>query len=300
MRFFLAALLSLLALPAFAADPTEETLTIGGARVDVRIAADDLAASKADLLAWVMTAGEAVAHFYGKFPASHYRVVIVARTRGRGISGSTRIVDGISQSVVRIPNEVVASDLANDWVMRHEMAHTAFPWMEDPHRWIEEGLATYVESVSGAQSGATKLDELWSGFVKGMPQGQPKDGDEGLDRTHTWGRTYWGGALFCLVADVRIRERTKNRYGLRDALRGIVKSGGLLTENWPIERALAAGDAAVKVPVLKELYDQWKYTPVTVDLEALWKRLGVSVEGETVKYDDGAPLADIRRVITQD
>ena len=40
----------------------------------------------------------------------------------------------------------------------------------------------------------------------------------------TWGRTYWGGAMFCLMADVRIREQTHNRKGLQDALRGILNS----------------------------------------------------------------------------
>jgi len=28
--------------------------------------------------------------------------------------------------------------------------------------------------------------------------------DRGLDHTHTWGRTYWGGALFCLPRRVEI------------------------------------------------------------------------------------------------
>ena len=42
-------------------------------------------------------------------------------------------------------------------------------------------------------------------------------GGFGLDNTHTWGRTYWGGAMFCLLADVEIRRRTHNRRGLQDA-----------------------------------------------------------------------------------
>jgi hypothetical protein len=42
-------------------------------------------------------------------------------------------------------------------------------------------------------------------------RGEPGPGDGGLDDTDSWGRTYWGGALFCLLADVRFRERTGNR-----------------------------------------------------------------------------------------
>ena len=42
-----------------------------------------------------------------------------------------------------------------------------------------------------------------------MPKGLPQAGDQGLDNTGTWGREYWGGAMFCLLADIEIRKATK-------------------------------------------------------------------------------------------
>jgi hypothetical protein len=39
-------------------------------------------------------------------------------------------------------------------------------------------------------------------------------------------------------------------------------------------RALKAGEDAIGVPVLAELYDQMKATPLTPDLSALWHELG--------------------------
>lgn len=57
------------------------------------------------------------------------------------------------------------------------------------------------------------------------PFGRPEAGDRGLDRTPTWGRTYWGGAFFCFVADVQIREATHGAKSLDDALRAIVAAG---------------------------------------------------------------------------
>ena len=56
-----------------------------------------------------------------------------------------------------------------------------------------KGLATYVESIARAQAGELGVEQVWAGFVKGMPNGLPQSGDRGLDHTHTWGRTYWGG-----------------------------------------------------------------------------------------------------------
>ena len=91
-------------------------------------------------------------------------------------------------------------------------------------------------------------------MVHDMRKGEPAAGDQGLDQTHTWGRTYWGGALFCLVADVKIRRETQNRKGLQDALRAIVAQGGTIDHDWPLDQALAIGDRATGTHVLTRMY----------------------------------------------
>ena len=130
-----------------------------------------------------------------------------------------------------------------------------------------------------------------------MPRGLPQAGDAGLDHTHTWGRTYWGGAMFCLLADVDIRERTHLRFGLQDALRAVVRASGGLTADWPIERVLRTGDAAVGTSSLEDLYARLKESPVAPDLKELWARLGVTQDGATVRLSDEAPLAAVRHAI---
>jgi hypothetical protein len=178
------------------------------------------------------------------------------------------------------------------------MVHLAFPQMEDEHHWIEEGLATYVEPLARAEIGELTPEYVWKETVEGMPNGLPAAGDQGLDKTHTWGRTYWGGALFCLLADVEIRERTHNRLGLREAMRGILSAGGNIQTRADIEYAFKTGDAAVGVPVLMELYTQMEGKPVTPDLDALWKKLGVLYKEGAVSFDDKAPDAAIRKAMT--
>jgi len=131
-----------------------------------------------------------------------------------------------------------------------------------------------------------------------LPQGLPGPEDHGLDVTHTWGRTYWGGALFCLLADIQIRERTHNRYGLQDALRGVLAAGGNIEQDWSVARILQIADKAVGVPVLTELHHQMGDKPVAIDLPALWMRLGVEVHDDAVRFDNEAPLAAVRAAIT--
>jgi hypothetical protein len=190
------------------------------------------------------------------------------------------------------------TDLARDWMITHEMVHLAFPRVAVEHHWIEEGIATYVEPIARAQVGQLSAERVWRDMLTGLPQGLPRPGDRGLDYTPTWGRTYWGGALFCLLADIEIRKRTGNRLGLQDALRGLLRDGANIETIWPMQRVLEQADAAVGVTVLTELYEQMHATPVDVDLDALWRELGVSMIGDDVVFDDAAPLASVRRAIT--
>lgn len=132
-----------------------------------------------------------------------------------------------------------------------------------------------------------------------MPRGLPQPGDRGLDHTHTWGRTYWGGAMFCLLADVEIHRRTGDRLGLQDALRAVARASGGLSSDWPISRVLATGDAATGTTVLADLYARMKDAPLDPDLPALWGKLGVVPEGGSVRLNDDAPLARVRRAIMQ-
>ncbi len=163
--------------------------------------------------------------------------------------------------------------------MTHELVHMAFPSLPDDQHWMEEGLSTYIEPVARVQAGELPAKRIWADMVHDMPKGEPRSDDHGLDQTHTWGRTYWGGAMFCLAADVAIRKQTADRKGLRDALRAIVAAGGTIDHDWPLPQALEVGDKATGTTVLMDLYRKWGQSPETMDLDALWRDLGI-VKGE--------------------
>jgi len=76
------------------------------------------------------------------------------------------------------------------------------------------------------------------------------------------------------------------------------KRGGNIGKDWDIEHTLRIGDDAVGVSVLVEQYRRWRAAPVTIDLEALWKQLGVERRGREIIFNDTAPLASVRHEIT--
>src|SRR5205085_4297498 len=94
------------------------------------------------------------------------------------------------------------------------------------------------------------------------------------------------------------REKSHNRKGLQDALRAIRNSGGVIDQDWEIEQAFSVGDKATGTTVLRDLYRKWSDKPVTVDLDSLWKKLGVELKDGRVIFNDQAPEASIRRAIT--
>jgi len=281
---------ALLACAGHAWAATTTTLAIGGGAIELSFDASS-AAPAAAIEGWARRAAVAVSSFYGRFPVARVRV-LVARVPGRGIHGTTY---GGRFVRMRLGAEASAADLATDWTLTHELFHLAFPDLDERHHWMEEGMATYFEPIARARVGDLEPAVVWRDLFAGLPKGLPEDGDRGLDRTPTWGRTYWGGALFWFLADVDIRERTGNRRSADDALRAILAAGGDGSEHWPMERVLEVGDRATGTTVLGELYRRMATAPVAVDVGALAARLGVAGSG---RFDDGAPLAAIRRSIT--
>lgn len=276
-------------------------ITIGGATIQIDFAAGDLDLSDDIIVKRIQTAAHAVVTYYGRFPVPRVRVFIVPIPgRGDVVHGTTWGDVGGWPAFTRIAlgQHLTPPQLAADWTITHELVHTAFPTLPDAQHWMEEGLATYIEPIARVQAGEITAAKIWRDMLDGMPKGEPQSGDRGLDRTHTWGRTYWGGALFCLVADVQIRVATSNRKGLQDALRAIVDAGGTIDHEWPITRALEIGDKATGTHVLTSQYSNWSTSPVPVDLEKLWQQLGIQRSGDQVEFSASAPYANIRDAIT--
>jgi len=280
------------------ADDMTSTLIIGGSRIDVTIESGDWKLSQADLIRWTQMAGEAVATYYGKYPVPHL-VLRIAPFDGSGVRhGMTWGRDGGGLIKIGVGTRTPPAELAEDWMLTHEMVHLSFPSMADEHHWIEEGIATYVEPIGRIQAGQMTALQMWTDLARDMRKGVPNPDDKGLDHTHSWASTYWGGALFCFLADVEIREQTHNKKGLQDALRGILNAGGDIRYDWKLEEALKAGDRATGLTVLIDLYAKMKDQPMPVDLSTMWKRLGIESDGKSVHLNEDAPLAAIRRAIT--
>lgn len=269
-----------------------------GATIDLAVAPGKMAVTDDDLAKWTKDSARAVSLYLERFPMPT-ALVIVVPGRGRWIGVGRALAGGGGTVFVRVGANASKTALEQDWVLPHEMIHLMMPSQPREQDWAEEGLATYVEPFARVRAGTLTAEEAWKGLVSGFPNGLPRPGDQGLDRTPTWGRLYWGGALFYLLADVEIRKRTNNTKGLEHALRGVLAAGGSNAVRWSLDDTFARGDAATGTTALRDLHDLHGDKPSPMDLEGTLRALGVVRAGSSIRFDDTAPLAAIRKAITK-
>ncbi len=257
-----------------AEEPTIEALQVAGAQLELQFDPAFAAPERNLMRRWIAGSATTVAQYFGRFPLAQAEVLIQPAPRP-GVNSGAAFAEPTPYLRLRVGPNISATQLGEDWVLAHEMVHLALPRLAPQHAWFHEGVATYVEAVARCHVGLINPVRLWGGLAAGMSRGQPFAGDRGLDHTPTWGRTYWGGAMFCLLADVQILQRTGGRLGLRQALRGVLDAGGDYTQSWPLQRVLASADAAVGQTCLTELHALMKDTATVVDMDGLWRDMGV-------------------------
>ena len=251
-----------------------------------------------EILQWMAQSINAVAGYYGgRFPVSEVYIRTDPGTYGRIGHGRASGYSG-AKVQIKIGPATRKLHLNKDWVFVHELTHLGFPTLAERHRWMEEGMATYLEPIMRVRAGIMPEKQMWKEMIEGMPNGLSRWGEYGLDNTYTWGSVYWGGALYWFLVDLEIRRRTNNRKGLEQAMQNIAKHGDI-TSTWKIERVIRKGDEGIGIPVLLEFYELLKDKPVDVNLGILWKQLGVGIQDGEVVFDNSAPLASLRKAIAK-
>lgn len=278
---------------------TPQLIVVGGSQFYITVGPGELSVSRADLANYAKEAARAVIAYYGRFPVKQTMINFVP-TDDEGIGyGSSTYNDAQQTGIVTVEvgGGTTKRNLKSSWTLTHELMHLAFPVVSHHERWLAEGIATYIEPIGRMRIGNLSREEVWGDLLNNLPKGLPRRGERGLHFSRNFDRVYWGGALYCLLADVEIRQRTNNRLGLEDALRSIAKQGGTAASDWEAQDAVKAGDRAIGLDVLSSLYAKMGDQPVYVDVSSYLRKLGVVKTGTGVRFDDKAPLAAIRRAI---
>lgn len=251
--------------------------------------------SRAELADWVKRTAEAEANWWQGYPARQSLVALVP-TNARRATGYGRTVSGGGPTVmVEVGLEVDRRRLFDDWVLVHEVIHTGMPYLRGRATWFMEGAATYIEPVLRARAGWISEADVWREWIGEMPQGAAVFA-AGLGAA-TGRQNYWAGALFMLLADIGLRRDTEGAKGLEDCLAGALWGGLDGAKRASLQDYAAACDHAVGSDTMSRLVARHMEGGQPMDLDALWRALGVRLEGDRILFDDAAPLAKWRKMI---
>lgn len=269
--------------------------------VEVARLSGHLDVSDAVLKRWVEEALRSAATLYGKFhkPRLHVAVVPVGPSFRPVAFGLVRRGGGPSVMLLVHENAGV-EELVRDWTATHEFTHLGLPRMYSEDRWIAEGFATYYQEVLRARSGLITPEEAWGALARGFERGRYRG-----TRRPLWedslgfrsvGRIYWAGTAYMLDADIRLRQ---NGTSLDRAIENFQARWQHTKTAWHGRRVTRGLDLVSGEDVAAELAEEYGSMRRYPDTDALLARLGVSLgpDGNAV-FDDGAPLAEIRRAIT--
>jgi hypothetical protein len=248
-----------------------------------------------DLVDWVGRTAEAESNYWQGFTAKQALLGLVPTSTRRG-AGYGRAESGGGVTVmVEIGTEVDRRRLFNDWVLVHELIHTAMPYLRPRGAWFMEGAATYVEPIIRARAGWKSEEEVWREWVENMPRGVQAFAS-GLANA-SGQQNYWAGAIFMLLADLALRRESNGSKGLEDCLGGVLWSGIDGTQRMSVSDYGLACDRVTGTKAMSTLIDRHFNKAEAVDLAALWKELGISLVGGRIVLDDGAPAAQWRKLI---
>jgi hypothetical protein len=243
---------------------------------------------------WVTDTTQAVARFWHGFPVDRLMLVVVPQAGRAGVPYGRVVAGGGATLMVQVGENATAKELYDDWVLIHEFVHVGSPFvLRSP--WMTEGLATYFEPIIRFRAGRRDAASLWAEFARDMPRGQAALESEGL--AYSRRGMYWGGAILMLLIDLDMRERSQGRRGLEDCLRAILAEGGNATRIVAVDWMVDACDRADGGDATRRLTRRYAWSKAPVDLDEIWRRLGVVRENGSVRLDDTAPLAWLRRAI---
>ncbi len=272
------------------------SVSVPGGTIDLVVLDRPMAASLDSLAMWVCDTAGAVGEYWGRFPARRAMLLVIP------IAGSTIRYGRVeSDRTIGVMAEIGADEkpraLYDEWVLVHEFTHIGSPYIRDTGAWLNEGIATYVEPIVRYRAGWRSKDSVWAEWLKNMPRGLQAMGPQGL-RDAGRGGVYWGGGLFMLLSDIAIHQATDNRMGLQDGLVSVLNQGADIRAVWHTADMLKAVDGVVEKRITQDLAARYVGGGKAVDLDALWKQLGVSMDARgVIHYDDHAPLASVREAI---
>lgn len=179
-------------------------------------------AQKARLTAWIEESVKAVEDFVAPFDFDidvHFR----RSDSGQAVPWANTIRSRRQGLNFHVNPNASAQALRDDWTAYHEVSHLLLPYLGRDHAWFSEGFASYMQFrvmhdagvIDAAEMQAryrSRIDRAKSRFdMQDMPfvEAAPM-----LKAKRDYPTMYWGGAIYFLRVDTRLRAAGTSLRGV--------------------------------------------------------------------------------------
>lgn len=260
-------------------------------------------AVRSDLEPWLNTAAHTASLITGRL--ADPRVMVAVLPTGPSdepVQFGMATRGGGSGLLLLVPSNAELDALRRDWVAVHELCHLYHPFVARDQAWLSEGLATYYQEVLRVRAGLQPASAAWQRFYEGSLRGRGSrrslaEASAKVKIEHDYPTIYWAGAAFALMADVALRERSGGKRSLDDVVAGLSSCCARSPVPMRVEALLPRMDEIAGIPVFTELAAKWVNGPTMPELEPLFARLGLRVDGERVRETAGGEQEWIRAAI---
>jgi hypothetical protein len=256
---------------------------------------------------WLARAAGAVTTLYGKFPVAQAQLVVAPGARGNEpVPWAYVLRGGAPAAHFFINQRRPLAEFLSDWTAVHELSHLLLPYVRPEDAWLSEGTASYYQNVLRARAGMIPVREAWqklhSGFRRGMksvPGLTLADATERMFRDGAFMRVYWEGAAMMLLADQRLRSRTRGAQSLDSALARLRACCLAPDTGWQARELFAKLDELTQTGIFGELYEAHVASTAFPQVAEAYRLLGLALdeEGESIRMLDAAPQIAFRDAI---
>jgi hypothetical protein len=298
--------LLMLAVPCKAENSAPLLLERGGRQLELHISTQFEPAMQRNLQQWVEFIADTLLQVYGHWPRQNWKITVtpVSASASEPIPWAQVHRDEVDRVEFFTAAKATPLELKRAWTGYHELAHLLIPYRGWGDAWFSEGLASYYQNVLQARAGVLTEQEMWQELYEGYQRGLADTAFEGRElsfvsdnmrRDGGFMRVYWSGAWYFLAADTRLRQQSRGRHNLDQALE---KLNQCCADDPMSAPAMARKlDELNRVLLFQPLFEQVSTSSRIPPFEPIFASLGITVTGGRVQLQSEGPGAVLRQQI---
>jgi len=282
------------------------SLERGGRQLELQISTQFTPAMRHNLQQWVEFIADTLLQVYGHWPRQNWQISVtpVSASSNEPIPWAQVHRGEVDRVEFFTASKATTQELKRAWTGYHELAHLLIPYQGWGDAWFSEGLASYYQNILQARAGVLSEQEMWQALYEGYQRGLADTAFEGRDlrsvsdnmrQNGGFMRVYWSGAWYFLAADIRLRQQSRGRYNLDQALAEL----NLCCADDPMSAPAMARklDELNSVLLFQPLFEQVSTSSSIPPFEPIFASLGITVAGGNVQLQREGPGAELRRQI---